>query len=579
MITHRPITIPIDHFPIKWSNWNVSIGNFIEKGTLLGCYSSEGKEFLLKSEFSGELLSFAISVGEEWKSSRPIGILKEVCSHSVQLHGLCAICGSDVSQDEKATINLTHDARGITLSANEAERIEKETKERLLKQKKLSLILDLDQTLIHATVDIKIRKILDDSKSKVEDICTFCLPCSPMEYHIKLRPGTREFLREMDKKYEMHIYTMGTRSYAIEIAKILDPDQSLFKERILSRDESGSFSVKSIKRLFPCDQSMVVVVDDRSDIWGWSPNLIHVNPYNFFEGIGDINAPKPISVQENEAESSEGKDIEHSSSSGTTLVASEESSGSSTGQIMRADDDIELSRVTWMLNEIYGIFYDSYANGSSPDVGEILPGLKRNVLKNVKIVFSGIIPLGVDPTKEFIWKKAAEFGAQISNTVDQSVTHVVANKKGTLKLNQAKKIPGVLIVKPDWLHDSLAKWKRQDEAKYILEENVSSSQKLLVRIDETGDSNVLEQVDAHDFEILSAKPEGPLFSHLAKDDLLEMDREVDEAMNEGDSEFDSIENEIDEGLDELFSAENEVFPELSGEKRKRSQYDETTDDR
>lgn len=48
---------------------------------------------------------------------RPIGVLTEICSHSVQLHGLCALCGSDVSQDEKATINLTHDARGITLSA------------------------------------------------------------------------------------------------------------------------------------------------------------------------------------------------------------------------------------------------------------------------------------------------------------------------------------------------------------------------------------------------------------------------------------------------------------------------------
>lgn len=65
--------------------------------------------------------------------------------------------------------------------------MEKETKDRLVKQKKLSLILDLDQTLIHATVDAKVRKMLDDSKSKLEDICTFCLPGDRMEYHIKLR--------------------------------------------------------------------------------------------------------------------------------------------------------------------------------------------------------------------------------------------------------------------------------------------------------------------------------------------------------------------------------------------------------
>jgi hypothetical protein len=35
---------------------------------------------------------------------------------------------------------------------------------------------------------------------------------------------------------------------------------------------------KNIQRLFPCDTSMVVVMDDRSDVWNWSPNLIKVKP-------------------------------------------------------------------------------------------------------------------------------------------------------------------------------------------------------------------------------------------------------------------------------------------------------------
>lgn len=33
---------------------------------------------------------------------------------------------------------------------------------------------------------------------------------------------------------------MGTRGYAEAVAKEIDPNGSLFKERILSRDESGS---------------------------------------------------------------------------------------------------------------------------------------------------------------------------------------------------------------------------------------------------------------------------------------------------------------------------------------------------
>lgn len=35
---------------------------------------------------------------------------------------------------------------------------------------------------------------------------------------------------------------------------------------------------------------MVVVIDDRADVWNWIPNLVKVVPYEFFIGIGDINS-------------------------------------------------------------------------------------------------------------------------------------------------------------------------------------------------------------------------------------------------------------------------------------------------
>jgi RNA polymerase II subunit A-like phosphatase len=48
---------------------------------------------------------------------------------------------------------MTHSAFGPTVSMEEAQRIERETAEHLLKSRKLSLIVDLDQTIVHATVD------------------------------------------------------------------------------------------------------------------------------------------------------------------------------------------------------------------------------------------------------------------------------------------------------------------------------------------------------------------------------------------------------------------------------------------
>jgi RNA polymerase II subunit A-like phosphatase len=48
---------------------------------------------------------------------------------------------------------MTHSAFGPTVSLEEAQRIERETADYLLKSRKLSLIVDLDQTIVHATVD------------------------------------------------------------------------------------------------------------------------------------------------------------------------------------------------------------------------------------------------------------------------------------------------------------------------------------------------------------------------------------------------------------------------------------------
>lgn len=106
------------------------------------------------------------------------------------------------------------------------------------------------------------------------------LPDSPVVYYIKCRPYLKEFLEEIHKLYELHIYTMGTRFYADAVAKIIDPSKIYFNERILSRDESGSVTRKNIQRLFPCDQSMVVIIDDRADVWEFSKNLIKVVPCN-----------------------------------------------------------------------------------------------------------------------------------------------------------------------------------------------------------------------------------------------------------------------------------------------------------
>jgi RNA polymerase II subunit A-like phosphatase len=199
----------------------------------------------------------------------------------------------------RTPINMVHGSDKLKVSHNEASRASEVAMRRLLKSRRLSLVVDLDQTIIHAVCDPTVGEWqMDESNpnhAAVKDVESFELmdegpnarPCS---YYIKMRPGLKRFLSKMSEKYELHIYTMGTRSYAQNVAKIVDPDGKIFGDRILSRDESGSMIAKSLHRLFPVDTKMVVIIDDRADVWNWSRNLIRVKAFNFYVGIGDINS-------------------------------------------------------------------------------------------------------------------------------------------------------------------------------------------------------------------------------------------------------------------------------------------------
>ena len=263
------------------------------------------------SPADGKIKSWKVREGQLVDKDMVFVDVDEPCPHSVQFAGLCGMCGKDMTETswassskdtERAKINMIHDQTYLTVSQDEASKAEEELQRRLLKHRKLSLVVDLDQTIIHACIEPTVGEWQRDPTSPnyefVKDVKSFQLNdegprgfASGCWYYIKMRPGLKEFLAAIAEKYELHVYTMGTRAYAANIAKIVDPDKKLFGERIISRDENGSMTAKSLARLFPVDTKMVVIIDDRADVWPNNrPNLIKVHPYDFFLGIGDINS-------------------------------------------------------------------------------------------------------------------------------------------------------------------------------------------------------------------------------------------------------------------------------------------------
>ena len=263
------------------------------------------------SPTEGKLQEWRIREGDTITRDEACLVVEESCSHDIQFQGLCAMCGKDMTEvdwsseqpdSSRATINMTHDNTGLTVSSKFATRSEHEAQERLLKQRKLSLVVDLDQTIIHACIEPTIGEWQKDpanpNHDAVKEVKSFQLNddgprglASGCWYYIKMRPGLAKFLDAMADMYEMHVYTMGTRAYATNIAKLIDPDMKYFGHRVISRDENRNIVSKTLRRLFPVSTDMVVIIDDRSDVWpGNRPNLIKVTPYDFFKGIGDINS-------------------------------------------------------------------------------------------------------------------------------------------------------------------------------------------------------------------------------------------------------------------------------------------------
>ncbi|XP_032378948.1 RNA polymerase II subunit A C-terminal domain phosphatase isoform X2 [Etheostoma spectabile] len=333
---------PTGALPLRLLEWKVKPGSLVNLDSVLalcapisqekGAEVARLPEKKVKSDRAGVVKELCCQLGQVIP---PGGVIVRVeeCSHPIVMKGLCAECGQDLTQLQStngnqqipistATVSMVHSVPELMVSSEQAEQLGREDQQRLHRNRKLVLMVDLDQTLIHTTEQ-------HCQRMSNKGIFHFQLGRGEPMLHTRLRPHCKAFLEKIAKLYELHVFTFGSRLYAHTIAGFLDPEKKLFSHRILSRDECiDPFSkTGNLRNLFPCGDSMVSIIDDREDVWKFAPNLITVKKYIYFQGTGDINAPPGSREAQMAKKGGPSSRPAESTEPGGTLCADEQNNG------------------------------------------------------------------------------------------------------------------------------------------------------------------------------------------------------------------------------------------------------------
>jgi FCP1-like phosphatase family protein len=163
----------------------------------------------------------------------------------------------------------------------------------------LILLLDIDNTILHATSTEITNEEYEELKKKYGDNYAG-LKLANHRMNVKLRPGLKEFFESIKDKYQIYLYTYGTHDYATEIIRYINKTfdyNYLDPEKLVAR-ENNNYDHKTIKRIFPTMEDMVIIMDDRTDVWKNNKHLINVVPYFFFWDPGFTINSKYIKFDE-----------------------------------------------------------------------------------------------------------------------------------------------------------------------------------------------------------------------------------------------------------------------------------------
>ena len=450
----------------------------------------------------------------------------EACEHPAFVFGICVHCGrraetttttnktnktdadvpdnDDDDDDKKEENGKTTAVRylheGLTVSDKLLREAKREERKATLKQGKIFLVLDLDHTVLNscrfdevndeerATLDAKVAKREEEDelrktllgmvgsgngrggrRPRFPDLYRL----SHFSTYTKLRPYVFEFLEAAAKICRMHVYTMGDKNYAHEMASLIDPEGKYFHGRIIGNSDSTCSKTKDLDIVLGGDDC-TMIVDDTSRVWPrHARNLIRVDRYHFFrKSATSFREMEKSSVMErglDEGEAEEEgalakhrevlKDVLAVLTVAHRMMAFSDS-GDDGGDAREIRDHKDVRKVFERNN------YEAREgqNGEKvDDEGGRDPSSSLLFLKGCVILPSGITPSNDErPDRHPLLLIAVGLGATIATAMNDNVTHVLARSDNTEKVKWGRK-RGLFIVNGNWLRECAMQNAKLDE--------------------------------------------------------------------------------------------------------------------
>ena len=366
-----------------------------------------------------------------------------ICPHSVLFHNICVKCGAVLDKPYESRVDPNDTS--ITLSPEEVKRRNLEVEAELIREKKLALVIDLDKTLIDTTTVLSYEEaenlIVLDKTADRSDFVVFELDCTI--FVVRLRPNVRRFLHEISPYFRLQIYTGSQEAYAKRILKEIDPDSSLFEERIwsITKEEKERYQQenkyeKNIKNLFPVSDRLALVLDDTPSVWYTDEGntifkgLIQVKPYYYFIQPGLLTL---------------------------ATIAKE------------GLNDNTMMQMKKVLCSVHKRFYSTYNRLESHAIISLAEE-KAAVFDGLHFLFVGCWEDGNTALRDFYYLKAEEFGANVLDSFTPYVTHIIVGANGIDEhCMQALNYSGIYIVTYAWFEQSNLQFECLDEESYSLQ--------------------------------------------------------------------------------------------------------------